>query len=79
MGGQGGQAEVVVRTSTKSFLPITESPGQLPAKFSKIETCEHSYVKFPPSGWNSQGNGEGGGKKKRGEGGERVREGGRLV
>lgn len=46
-----------MRTSTKRFLQITGRPGQLPNRV--YLNCEHSYVKFPPPGWTSQGKGEG--------------------
>lgn len=53
-----------MRTSTKRFLQITGRPGQLPKRV--YLNCEHSYVKFPPPGWTSQGKGEGG--REKGEG-----------
>lgn len=59
---------MVVRTSTKSFLQITGSPGQLPDRVIFKRNCEHSYVKFPPPGWTSQEKGEGRREREEGQG-----------
>lgn len=74
-GRKRGKVPVVVRTSTKSFLQITGSPGQLPNRIIFKRNCEHSYVKFPPPGWTSQEKEEGRGRR-RGEGGRARSEGG---